>query len=1552
MPRKSKRHPVPLDPDRSRDARESRTLNVFVVVVTCVVLAAGGAGLYVWHSYQLDRSSESLLDQARELAAAAEKKQDVEGYARAAELLYRYTQIRPDDTDAQIRLAELQGQRARDENPNRAINLLYQALALAEDEAKRHSLGKSLIELLIQEGRYFEAQKQIEKLLGSHDQPLVTDELDTDRLLGLAIFGRFRIGEIPTPELPVEVNRMVTSLRRSLAREVDPQLAEILAFVLRSDETQFVVYAPRSETASDVEATKPMAMAARIAEADAVMDRLVAERPKDAMAWLSRSNYRKIHDEPTGSASDLARALELGRDNIAVHLYAGERARAEAVKLLKEDDLVPMPEATDSHLSDKQQRTVAQARSLLEASLEQYRIVVEKLDPTNEIAIIGLGRSSILLGDETTAERLWLSALNTKKLDSFALRYYLAEHYLRSEQFDDVKELPGLMSWLESRVKRLQQGSGGNSFEPLARSFELMKARWLIGRQRPAEALPLLERITAGRPESAAESVEHCQALVLLGSYYEKVGSPDLAAQSFENAAQLATAPRARAAALLNAARAWEAAGALERATFMCERSVAARPTSDALLLLARVVLTRQEMRDANDQEWTAFEKTLTTLRELSTNGQLASPWQLTLLECEADLVRATNEEEKLAARRLAYQSAKQLEEDFANDASLMRRLVFLYEGLEHQEDADRSLRKFQGLESDPVLNRIVQSRLRYRRQQYPEAMSCLNELTDDYSRDDHILIEKSKAQIAIAQQNLDQAAAVLAKLAEDYPDDLSITRSRAQVARQLDDFETIQDLEKTLGGGQLHDRSWAMATKIRRLLVEASSDSEPDFFEAMSLLDQLEAVRPDWSMVYKLRGELEEKRGSFLPTAGGTQRDEAKRRLLLDQAVRFYERAVQLGDRSLDVYERLVNALYQVGRFDDAASYLRRIENAVPVSSTLSEVAINLAVRNDSQDQALAVARRAMQRRPDDVMARVWYGLLLMSSQQDEEAERVLLEAVRTAPRDDRPWNGLFTFYVRTGNTEKARSTFADMIAQAAMSAGRKASVLAQGYEALGDDLEAERSYLDAVAQTQDSAEAWRGLARFYFSGALVGKPGFQQKAINTLTQMQEKGIGDEQAQRTLILLLAGEGGDRWREAQELLDGMTTGDESNAVNRRFKGVLLFQRSGEGNLNKAREIFQQLVDSPDGEPQDKLYLARILERLGDYAGSRNVFQQIAVEKPPYTQGLTYYVDFLLRRNELAEAEQWLNVLKQALGQEFDMNVLRVQARFLNAQGRAAEVPQLVDRPVTNRLATLRTTDIGGRSTLMLATGNLYTELRLYTAAEKWYRQLADLDNAGIAYLAICLARQDRVAEAVETCTNAASRLDSASVARILSSVLAVGKPTNDEFARAEPLLRAAEAENENDAGLLMDLANVHIVRGNLDDAVRLLEKSVTLDSHNVAALNNLAMVLSEQPEMLDKALEYIDRALDVTGPRPDLYDTKASILIYSDRPAEAIPLLEFVLRTASNDPRFKFHLAAAYFKLNEQERSQKYFEEALREGLEDQILSGPDRELIAEMKSL
>ena len=57
------------DRQQESDLKTYRTISIPVLIGTVIVVAAGGIGLYFWHSFQAQRGANALLAQAEELLA-------------------------------------------------------------------------------------------------------------------------------------------------------------------------------------------------------------------------------------------------------------------------------------------------------------------------------------------------------------------------------------------------------------------------------------------------------------------------------------------------------------------------------------------------------------------------------------------------------------------------------------------------------------------------------------------------------------------------------------------------------------------------------------------------------------------------------------------------------------------------------------------------------------------------------------------------------------------------------------------------------------------------------------------------------------------------------------------------------------------------------------------------------------------------------------------------------------------------------------------------------------------------------------------------------------------------------------------------------------------------------------------------------------------------------------------------------------------------------------------------------------------------------------------
>jgi Flp pilus assembly protein TadD len=130
----------------------------------------------------------------------------------------------------------------------------------------------------------------------------------------------------------------------------------------------------------------------------------------------------------------------------------------------------------------------------------------------------------------------------------------------------------------------------------------------------------------------------------------------------------------------------------------------------------------------------------------------------------------------------------------------------------------------------------------------------------------------------------------------------------------------------------------------------------------------------------------------------------------------------------------------------------------------------------------------------------------------------------------------------------------------------------------------------------------------------------------------------------------------------------------------------------------------------------------------------------------------------------------------------------------------------------------------------------------------------------------------------------------------------------------------------------------------------LYDQVLQLDPKNALALNNVAMLLSEQPERTEKALEAIDRAIQLAGRRPSFLDTKAVILLHSGEPEKAAQLLQEAVAGPDDDPRHFFHLAAAYARSGQPEKARSTYVSSVQGGLKDELLTGGDQALLTEMQ--
>jgi tetratricopeptide (TPR) repeat protein len=741
---------------------------------------------------------------------------------------------------------------------------------------------------------------------------------------------------------------------------------------------------------------------------------------------------------------------------------------------------------------------------------------------------------------------------------------------------------------------------------------------------------------------------------------------------------------------------------------------------------------------------------------------------------------------------------------------------------------------------------------------------------------------------------------------------DLAVMAGDDQELKECED--SLRELEGPAGS------LWRYVRAIRTL--ESGSDSIEAARQANHLLEEIQSTRPAWPQTFVLRGRIEQRLGR------------------IQQAAESYELALRAGARNLTTFQWLMATLYKDGRFTDAASYIRQVGQMATFSGDSSSQAAPANLRAGRLESALRVARAAAELRPADALPQVWFGQTLALSGKSAEAEDVLKNAVLLAPRDIRTRSALVWFYARERRTDEARKTLDELAAKIEMTPLERLLVLARGYDLIGDREQAEQHYRQALAAKKNDPRLFEEAGQFYFRFD-------HHRALEMFQQALALDRKSPEARRGVALLTGLHGTDAdWSRAIALLEETDTSEKNAIVDVRLEATLLLMRGGTENAEKAANILDRLIDAQQAPvPGDRLLLARAWEELAKLEDARRQFE-IALGENDAPAFLIAYVEFLNRHDLRQEADRALARLEEK--DPANLRALELRVEWMDRSARGSEIEACVDRALTARLEAAK--EPAQKAALLRFSAELLTRARLFDGAEKRLREAAALVPSGGETLAIWLARRGRIDDAIAVClerssTNRAFR-DAAILIRLLAVAAGRSETTRAEAMPAvEKTLAAAFAsDNEKErVQLLTEMAVLRVMQGRDDEALALYEEALAKAPDSVVVLNNYAVLLSDMPGRADDALRYVDKALAAVPDSPEVLDSRALVLIGLGRHAEARETLERLCRANKRNARYRLHLAIAERHLLETEKSRANIEQAVKDGLHDELLTPSER---------
>ena len=1496
-----------------------RQLNVplllFSLTLFAVLLVAGK----FWHTHKKLQLADAFLQRADQLESE-------EKWPQAMTYLQRYLWINPDDLDKRLQLIDVfeKGvQSPRDQK--RLSSMLYELLGLIPERTDlRLRLAKSF---LAQRG-YDKAEKEARTAIRSAGNDS-TQLAQARRLIALSLYPRAResvgsLEENQSTQLSAKEKNNSPWARRAEGVSIG-SAAQALADSLEDLPGDIELATVTAEFYRRYQSTLNSKSLNAAKFADGVMERLLQEKSHDPDALVSNYHYRSRYKLVDAKAC-LAKALELAPDHSqALILNAAESARQ----------------------ADSPQEALDVARSNLLRAIDGQ--------PKDNQAYIVLSRLQSRAGDLDGSIQTLQEGKQRVGASNFLLGRELTSRLFEAKKLPEAEEALAELD-AASQSQFLQYTAA--SRREIENQLRILHSKISIQKGDLHGALVELKVVAAATSQdsSTVNISSGLEAHRLLGVLTEKLQYWDLAASYWSrltvDAPRYGEAHRRAGLAYLQIQQPGKAVDHLEQ-YLRPSPPTAWSPQEGALLTLLQARLKLQLQRSSESQNWAEFIETLEQVKQ-----RLPGRWETCFAEADYLLAQGTSEAREQASKLLVA-----AEKEHVSEPVFWRNLVRGYSNLKKPADAQRALRQYDKLESAPFKRGLVRANMLARNEQYDAAETVLVGLLPDSDPETRHSLQLQRLNILLAAKQTTQAHGLLKELIASRLDDSRLLTLGIETMLKAGDLLTAENWENKLQRLDLPEDYLWRYFRASRFLQKYKSLTVAEQTELRQLIASLISSRPEWHGVVGLAAHYAELRGNTL------------------QAINHYERAIKLGGNSTSVLQRLVLLLNNEGRFTEADAYLNRLSARQGGTLQVESLEISSALRNDQMPDAIKLARDAVERHPDDPQRLVWLAGLLSLDKQSEPAEAVYRNALVKFPEDIRLWNGLFTLLVKSQQVDKASIVLETLVQPFESEPAKKHFALAHGYLQLGNR---ER----AASECQQTLEADPGHIACRLLHAKLLMAADTPSAEKQLKEVLKRDANNGEAKRLLASIWTSSGRPADSDlAMELLETLTSESTlEHQANNRLRAQLL---SGKGrsrqerrdNIIAARRIMEeQLEHSQPAVDVDRLLLAKIHEAeallLGDSSAlqaSREQWQLLLDRPQVIVQYQLQYLDFLFRQLSrpsedplwqgdwkylrdafLSEAEVRISALENYLQEtpspDVIFHLIGYQVQLQKVQGELASASQLLNEFAKQTLPGVEASL--GKARSYLAMGNLYASLEQHKQSAEWYRKLSGIAPQTYVLLVRELAAQGQLNEAIDVCIASQDKIkdSSASVAAVLAQLVSTAGHDSEERQRAQPIIDAALGSHGDNVELLLAVAVLKVTQGENDAAIQHFQRVLKLVPEHPLALNNLATLLSETSNQLSEALSYIEQAIQISGRQPALLDTLGTIQFRMGEFKPAIVSLEEAVSIGRVDARYYFHLAVAYQKADQTEKSRDSLLRARQSGLEKMILTQGDQQLLKNLE--
>jgi tetratricopeptide (TPR) repeat protein len=484
------------------------------------------------------------------------------------------------------------------------------------------------------------------------------------------------------------------------------------------------------------------------------------------------------------------------------------------------------------------------------------------------------------------------------------------------------------------------------------------------------------------------------------------------------------------------------------------------------------------------------------------------------------------------------------------------------------------------------------------------------------------------------------EAALVLEKLKQLMPKDLSSRLQLFDLALEDRRDNQVKSLIGEIRDLEGADGVWWRAAEAARSIRLAQEGNTAELKLARQRLQEIRQRRQRWARAELLQGLIDQAEGKT------------------EQAIEYYRKAIDLGDRSPAIGLAVARWLSGQQRYTEAERIIRLMEEQGPLSRDLARLGAEVAIYNHDFKRAVVLAGKVAPPGTRDYREQLWLAQIQWLAGDTFDAEDTLRRALDSSPRVPEVWVAMARHLRRTQQLRRLDDLLDKMAAT--LPDERLITARAQCLEVAGQWQQAETWYQKALDKTPDDFVLLRQVADFYLHAEQYERA---NSFLRRLLEVEVAAPADIKAwarrQRAMIFGLAG-GTGNVSEPLSWLDNNMTNGELSMADKRVKALVL--STIPDRRADAVHLFEQTMGRQPLTADEQFMLAHVYEAHRSFGKSGMqmlLLLKFNEDNPLY---LAYQVRSVLVRGELDEAQAYCQRLENVEPQSARTLALKNQVR--------------------------------------------------------------------------------------------------------------------------------------------------------------------------------------------------------------------------------------------------------------------------------------------------